>query len=78
MIDREQRQAFIGYLYKLVEGDSSSKDWHNFIIEHYLDEQLEEIRRNIVRLRIKAGDPKIFPVTEEERKQLRKWAKDLQ
>lgn len=78
MIDQAKRKVFVDYLHKLVEGDGSSEDWFNFIVEHYPDEQLEEVRRNIVRLRIKAGEPEIFPATEEHREQLRKWAKKLQ
>lgn len=78
MIDQAKRKAFVDYLHRLVEGDSRSEDWFNFIVEHYSDGQLEEVRRNIVRLRIKAGDPKIFPVTEEHKEQLRNWAKKLQ
>jgi hypothetical protein len=78
MIDQAKRKVFVDYLQKLIEGDGNREDWLNFIIEHYSDEQLEEVRRNIVRLRIKAGDPEIFPVTEKHKEQLRKWAKELQ
>ncbi|HRH44165.1 MAG TPA: hypothetical protein PKY82_21210 [Pyrinomonadaceae bacterium] len=77
MIDQEKRKSFVNYLHKLAEGDGFSEDWKKFIIEHYLDEHLESIRRNIVRLRVKAGDPIIFPVNDEQRKQLLNWAKEL-
>ncbi len=78
MIDQEKCKIFVAYLHKLTLGDGYSEDWQNIIIEHYSDKQLEETRRNVVRLRIKAGDPEIFPVTEEQREQLRNWAKELQ
>jgi hypothetical protein len=78
MIDKKKRKIFVDYLHKLIEGDGYSEDWRRIIIEHYPDRRLEEIRRNIVRLRIKAGDPEIFPVTEEDREKLRNWAKELQ
>lgn len=81
MIDQEKRRIFIDYLYKLIEGESFngySDKWRNIIIEHYQDEKLEEIRRNIVRMRIKAGDPKIFPTTEEQIEQLKEFAQELQ
>jgi hypothetical protein len=81
MIDQENRRIFIDYLYKLIEGEnfsSYSEDWQNIIIEHYQDDQLESIRRNIVRMRIKAGDPKIFPINNEQMEQLKKFAKELQ
>ena len=68
MISREERRVFVDYLNKLVAGADEpgySEDWRRIVINHYPDEQLEEIRRNIVRLRIQAGDPPVFPVTEE-------------
>lgn len=81
MIDRKKRRIFIDYLYKLIEGENFngySDEWRNMIIEHYQDEKLEEIRRNIVRMRIKAGDPKIFSTTEEQIEQLKEFAQELQ
>jgi len=80
MIDRVDRRVFAEYLNKLIDGADGhgySENWCNVIINHYPDEELEEIRRNVVRMRIKAGDPEIFPVTEEEREQLRNWVKEL-
>lgn len=74
MIDKEKRKLFVAYLEKLIENKANEDDWFSYIIEHYLDEELEEVRRNIVRLRIKAGDPKVFPLTEEHRIHLREWA----
>jgi hypothetical protein len=81
MIDQERRKIFIDHLRRLIEGGDNagySEDSRTVIIEHYPDKQLEEIRRNIVRWRVKAGDPEIFPVTEEQRELLRNWAKELQ
>jgi len=78
MIDRKKRKEFVNYLNKLIAGHYSKDDWFNYIIEHYVDEELEEVRRNIVRLRIAAGDPETFPVTNEHREELKKWAGELQ
>lgn len=78
MIDQEKRQVFIEYLTKLIEGDEYSEDWQKYIIEHYQDEELEKVRRSIVRLRIEAGDPKFFPVNKKQREQLQILIKELQ
>ncbi|KAK0038698.1 hypothetical protein Bpfe_031559 [Biomphalaria pfeifferi] len=78
MIDYQKRGDFIDYLNKLINEPYNKDDWFNYIIEHYPDEELEEIRRKIVRLRIAAGDPEIFPVTEEHREKLKEWIDELQ
>lgn len=78
MIDHEKRKTFVNYLNKLIAGQYTKDDWFKYIIEHYIDEELEEVRRNIVRLRIAAGDPKTFPVTNEHKERLKEWARDLQ
>lgn len=78
MIDYQKREDFINYLNKLVNGQYSKDDWFNHIIEHYLDEDLEEIRRKIVRLRIAAGDPEIFPANEQHKERLKEWLKELE
>ena len=77
MVDYEKREAFINYLNKLINGQYSKDDWFRYIVEHYLDEELEEVRRNIVRLRIAAGDPEVFPVTNEHKEKLNEWIKKL-
>ena len=77
MIDQIKRKAFADILDKFAEHNANREDWFNYIIEHYVDEELEEIRRNVVRLRIAAGDPEIFPSTNAHRKQLKSWAEEL-
>jgi hypothetical protein len=78
LIDHQKRGDFVKYLNKLVNGRYRKDDCFKYIIEHYLDEELEEIRRKIVRLRNAAGDPEIFPVTEEHKEKLKEWIKELQ
>jgi hypothetical protein len=78
LIDHKKRKEFIVYLNKLIKGHYNNSDWLIYIIEHYLDEELEEVRRNIVRLRIAAGDPEFFPVTNEHKEKLKDWIRELQ
>lgn len=78
MIDHQKREDFVKYLYQFIKEQYSKDDWFNYIIEHYQDEELEEVRRKIVHLRITAGDPEIFPVNEEHKEKLKEWIKELQ
>jgi hypothetical protein len=77
MIDPIKRKAFAECLDRFSEGQASKEDRFEYIIEHYLDRTIEEIRVATVRLRIAAGDPEVFPSTDEHRKQLRNWAEEL-
>jgi hypothetical protein len=47
----EQRIAFADYLDRLASGHESDADWERYVVAHYADEFLEEMRRCIVRLR---------------------------
>jgi hypothetical protein len=44
------RNDFASFLDRLASGDSPPADWQQFVVAHYPDEFLEEIRRNVVRL----------------------------
>lgn len=52
MLDKTKRKSFADILDKFAEEYANREDWYNHIIEHYTDEGLEEIRREVVRLRI--------------------------
>jgi len=75
MIDHSKRQTFAAFFERLASGPPDREDWGEHAINHYLDEQLEAIRRRCVRLSIQAGEP--FPRTQEHRLQLRAWAEEL-
>ena len=77
MIDSIKRETFVHYLESLIKGKWSDSEWFDHIIEHYLDERLEEIRRNVVRLRIAAGDPRKFPNNDVDLQKLKEWADEL-
>lgn len=46
----EHRLRFAKFLEGLAEGNSSLPEWERFIVQHYSDEFLEEMRRCTVRL----------------------------
>lgn len=55
-IDSELRNAFAKFLTQLADGVNDAAAWDQFIITHYSDSFLEEVRRCIVRLRNESAD----------------------
>ena len=45
----KRRQAFAAFLDELAGGQNDRNKWAVFVIGHYADERLEEIRREVVR-----------------------------
>jgi hypothetical protein len=69
-----QRIQFADFLDKLAASSVHNKEhWLTFVVEHYVDDRLEAIRRDLVRLSIKTGGV----WTQEDRCQIESWARDL-
>ena len=66
------REAFADFLDRHVDNKTDSKDWEHFVVQHYGDSFLEEIRRCVVRLSI--NQLPIHGNTEAAREILRSWA----
>ena len=51
-MEEHWRTEFIGFLERLIafKGRVEDRDWSKFIITHYPDEEIEEMRRTIARL----------------------------
>ncbi len=77
MIDTEKRKIFTEYLDLLLKGKCGDAEWQFYVIEHYLDEKLEEIRREVVRLRIVADDSRAFPSTNADKAKIKEWIEEL-
>jgi hypothetical protein len=72
------RLAFAGFLDRLAGSDhTDKKEWSTFVVTHYPDEELEAIRRECVRLSIRAGIAKGDNWSKEDRAQLQTWAGQL-
>jgi hypothetical protein len=52
MANESHRIAFAGFLRRLAAGRVKAIEWNRFVIQHYPDPELEEIRRSLVRLGI--------------------------
>lgn len=66
------REAFANFLDRYADGQGSTFEWDHFVIRHYGDNFLEEIRRCVVRLVI--NELPIHGNTEVAREVLRSWA----
>ena len=71
------RLSFASFLERLACGEERPGDWHDHVVTHYLDEELEEVRRELVRLSIQR-DPTGSPLwVAADRQQFREWATRL-
>ncbi len=52
MTDPDARLAFVRFLDRLALGRASREEWQAFVVAHYSDEELEDVRRRCVRLAI--------------------------
>lgn len=68
-------REFAEFLRDFAAGSSSDADWQRFVVTHYPDEQLEDIRRSLVRLTIDQQGSK--QLSNEVREQLQNWARIL-
>lgn len=72
-----KRLEFAEFLDRLAGDAEGPDETFDLLVNHYRDEDLEEIRRRVVRLAIER-DPKGSPVwNDSDREQLRKWARQL-
>jgi hypothetical protein len=73
---KAMRLKFAEFLDKLAASSVHDKEqWLTFVVEHYLDDKLEAIRRDLGRLSIKRG--RVTQWTQEDRSQIESWARQL-
>lgn len=70
----DQRQAFAGFLEGLASTGTAATDWADYTVAHYADDQLEAIRREVVRLAIERGSGGHPAFLQSDREQFRSWA----
>jgi hypothetical protein len=72
------RQSFANFLSHLAAGSEAEGAWFEQVITHYRDEELEEIRRALVRLGIKRNRTgRVDAWQPEDRAQMLRWAEQL-
>jgi hypothetical protein len=73
----QYRERFAAFLNRLAAGVSTNTDWRVHVVAHYLDEELEAIRCDLVKLMIKR-DPGGHPIwVDEDRLQFEQWSQVL-
>jgi hypothetical protein len=68
-------QVFADFLNRLVSGDTNPEEWQTLVVGHFVDDRLEEIRRQLVRLSIASPNPDIL--SEQEKAQIMIWSNEL-
>lgn len=48
--DQQQRALFVAFLERFVNGEVDPEGWETLVVNHYIDEALERVRRECVRL----------------------------
>ncbi len=66
------REAFADFLDRYADNRTDSSEWDHFVVQHYSDSFLEEVRRCVVRLSI--NKLPIHGDTEAAREIVRSWA----
>jgi len=56
MKDLKLRQNFLEFALKVEKGTFSKNEWEKFAVAHYQDDELENIRRDLVRIKIRENE----------------------
>lgn len=75
MLDNERRLAFADFLHRVATGNIGAIEWNRFVVTHYSDGFLEDIRRRLVRLSIERDGSKEW--SDSELAALQQWAGEL-
>jgi hypothetical protein len=70
-----QREIFADFLAHLALGEVIPEEWQDLVVNHYLDERLEEIRRQLVILAIQS--PEVHSWSGQEKIQVQAWVTEL-
>ncbi len=71
---RADRELFAAFLERLATGEADREQWERLVVNHYLDETLERIRRDCVRIRI--GN-EAMRWSAEEQSRIHDWIREL-
>ncbi len=74
MIDHERRDVFVTFLERFANGEADGDQWERLVVNHYLDDTLERVRRECVRLRMRNEAMRWSP---EESRRIQDWIREL-
>lgn len=73
-----RRTSFADFLSRLATGAAREGEWSRLVVTHYSDEELEAIRRELVRLSIQRNPTgRVDAWQAEDRTQMLRWAGQL-
>ena len=72
--DHEHRQRLAAFLERLRNGEVEGEQWQRLVVNHYLDETLERVRREVARLRIQNEAMRWSP---EEKGRIDAWVREI-
>ena len=73
-VDLEYRKLFVAFVERLASGEADREQWQQLVVNHYLDETLERIRRDVGRLRMQNEAMRWSP---GEAERIQAWLRDL-
>lgn len=72
------RQSFAAFLTRLASDSVRDGEWSDLVVTHYSDEDLEAIRRDLVRLKLSRNPSADLDAWQpEDRQQMLAWAEQL-
>ena len=72
--DQRHRQLFDVFLERFANCEVDPGQWQRLIVNHYVDETLERVRRDCVRIRMQNESMRW---TQEEKAQIEAWRREL-
>ncbi len=73
-VDSEHREHFAAFLERFANGEVDREHWERLVVNHYVDETLERIRRDCVRIRMRNEAMQWSP---EEHGRIQAWIREL-
>lgn len=72
--DHQPRELFVAFLERFAKGDVDREQWQQWVVNHYLDETLERIRQDCVRMRMRN---EAMRWSTEEHDRIQAWIRAL-
>jgi hypothetical protein len=73
-VHHEQRERFAAFLERFALGEVEREGWEQLVVNHYIDQKLERVRRECVRIRMRNEKMRWSP---EERSRIEGWIREL-
>ncbi|HEY2515903.1 MAG TPA: hypothetical protein VGI39_33765 [Polyangiaceae bacterium] len=72
--DRANRELVAVFLERFAHGEADREQWERLVVNHYLDQTLERVRRDCVRMRMR-NEAMRWSLEEHDR--IQNWIREL-